>query len=356
MNPSDDPPSSRQPSNQQGARVRVPYGTIALLLIAAFLYVGMTGNLTGLQGTDAAGRGMALGFAVVIGAMLWLVLAGLFVLAWFNGRLPPWAAVAAVLLLPLSGIAVAVAAGYADERGRWLMAAPFLLPPLLALYALWARLPAWHDVLPPVATSAVLGGAILLLTLVPLAVGWIETMPNPERDAARAEQRRLYEEDMARRGREAAEEEEARFARLGPGSPLAEWLDFLMPGSSYFERALQGARRVTSRNGDAAGLLRDGLLLELENLWQLDLDPAAVCDAYAGALRGQAAKIDRVREGYMNAVIEVEYQLPNIRWLVAARCNLDEVLADLEARARAVADNARVTALADAIAAQRRPQ
>jgi len=341
---------------KQGDRVRVPYGTIVLLLFAAFLYVGMTANLTGLRGTDAAGRGMALGFAVVIGSLLWLVLTGLFVLAWFNGRLPPWAAVAVVVLLPLSGIAAAVATAYADERGRWLMAAPFLLPPLLALYALWARLPAAHGVLPPVPTSAVLGGAILLLTVVPLVIGWIETLPNPERDALHAEQQRRYEEDMAQRGREAAEAEEARFAALGPGSPLADWLDFLVPGSASFERALQGARRVTSRDRDAAALLREGRLLELETLWQLDLDPAAICEAYAGALGAQAAKIDRTREAYVTPALEIEHQLGNMKWLVHAGCTLDRALAELEARIRAIADNDRLTGIADAVAALRQPK
>ncbi|WP_422001306.1 hypothetical protein [Reyranella sp.] len=336
--------------------MRIPYGTIVLLLVAAFLYVGMTANLTGLRGTDAAGRGMAMGFAAVIGFLLWLVLAGLFVLAWFNGRLPFWAAAAVVILLPLSAVAAAVATTYAGERGRWLMAAPFLLPPLLALYALWARLPAAHGVLPPAATGAVLGGAILLLTAVPLAIGWIETMPNPERDAARAEQQRRYEEDMARRGREAAEAEEARFVKLGPDSPLAEWLDFLAPGSSYFERALQGARAVTSRNRDAATLLREGRLPELETLWQLDLDAAAVCEAYAGALQAQAAKIDRTREAYVTEALEIEYQLDNMKWLVRAGCDLDRSLATLEARIRAIADNARLTGIADTVAALRQPR
>jgi hypothetical protein len=332
----------------------VPYGAIALFAIAFLLYSGFLANLLGSRGTDMAGRGMALGFAAIIGAVLWLVLTGLFVLAWFNGRLPGWLVVAVLVFLPLSAIAAAAAAGLAEVRGYWLMAAPILLPPLLALLALWGRLPGLHDVLPVVPTSAALGGAIVLLTIVPLVIGWIETMPNPERDAARAEQQRQYEQETQRRAQQAQTEEEARFARLGPDSSLADYLDYLPPGSPRHALALTGARLVKSRNQDAAALLREGRLNDLEVLWRLDLDPAQICQAYGAALQRQAMKIDRSQPGYVTAAIDVEWQLPNMEWLTAAHCDLDQALALAEARVRAIADNGRLTGLADAIAALRR--
>src|SRR5262245_11118737 len=121
-----------------------PYGAIALLAIAFLLYSGFLANLLGSRDTDPAGRGMALGFAAIIGIVLWLVLTGLFVLAWFNGRLPGWLAVVVLIVLPVSAFAAAAAAGLAEERGWWLMTVPIALPPLLALLALWGRVPALH--------------------------------------------------------------------------------------------------------------------------------------------------------------------------------------------------------------------
>ncbi len=128
--------------------------------------------------------------------MLWLALTGLFVLAWFNGRLPGWLAAAALIVLPLSAIAAAAAAGLAEERGWWLMTAPIALPPLLALFALWGRLPALHGVLPVGPTQRRARRCDRdTHAIVPLVMGWIETMPNPERDAQRAEQKRQYEQE-----------------------------------------------------------------------------------------------------------------------------------------------------------------
>lgn len=334
----------------------VPYGAIALFAIAFLLYSGFLANLLGSRGTDMAGRGMALGFAAIIGVVLWLVLTGLFVLAWFNGRLPGWLAVAMLIVLPLSAIAAAAAAGLAEERGYWLMAAPILLPPLLALLALWGRLAALHAVLPVGPTSAVLGGAIMLLTVVPLVMGWIETMPNPERDAARAEQQRRYEQETERRQQQAREQEEARFARLGPDSSLADYLDYLPPGSPRHAQAVAGARLLKSRNQDAVALLREGRLNDLRALGRLDLDVAQICPAYVAALQALAMKIDRSQPGHVNAAIDVEWQLPNLKWLAAARCDLDEALTLVETKVRAIADNVRLTGIADQVAALRKPK
>lgn len=67
--------------NDQSSSNGVPYGAIALFAIAFLLYAVYLANLLGSRGTDLAGRGMALGFAAIIGVVLWLVLTGLYVLA-----------------------------------------------------------------------------------------------------------------------------------------------------------------------------------------------------------------------------------------------------------------------------------
>lgn len=141
--------------------MRVPAGTIALLSLAVVLYAAMMSCLADAPGGDAFGRGLALAYAAFIGAVLWVVLTALLIVAGIKGRMPVWAALGLVVLLPLSCGAVWMAGdavGRGDTSAFWVAA---LLPPLFALYALRARLPALHT------RSAVLGAAIVLLTAAP---------------------------------------------------------------------------------------------------------------------------------------------------------------------------------------------
>lgn len=332
-----------------------PWGMTVLLVLAAFLYVVFLANLLGARGSDAAGRGMAMGFAAILGFILWLVIAALFAVAILRGRMPAYAIAAALVFVPLSAIAAASAAGlYCEDHGDWLIAVPLLLPPLLALYALWARSVGWHETLLPAPTTALLGGAIVVLTILPLVLTVIEYAPNPARDAARAARAKAVEEEAQKRQQEAMAEEAARFAKLGPDSSLRDYLDYLPPGDSHFREAVAGARLVKSRNADAVALLNGGRLRELPDLWRLDIDPAQVCVAYASALRAEAGKVTRLNSNYIGAAIDLERQLGNMEWLVTARCDLSEALGDVETNVRAVADSTRLTDFADKVAALRK--
>lgn len=230
------------------------------------------------------------------------------------------------------------------------MAAPILLPPLLALYGLWGRL---HDAFPVSSTSAVLGGAILLLTAIPLVMVAVEIMPDAARDAARAEQQRLREEEMRRQIEQAREAEETKFSRLGPDSSLSDYLDYLPPGNPRSNKALAGARLVKSRGADAVALLKEGRIDDLQDVWRLDIDPAAVCEAYAAALMARVAGIDRSRLDYVAVALDLERQLPNIEWLAGARCDIGRATTPLEVSLRAASDSPRLIAFADALAALR---
>lgn len=334
-----------------------PWIMTILLVFAALLHAAFAGSLLDARGSDPAGRGMALGFAAILGLVLWVVLASLFAIAFFKGSMPGYALAAAIVFLPLSAIAAASATGLYNERhGDWLIAVPLALPPLLALYALWARVVGLHAALPPGSTSAVLGGAVVVLTIAPLVLTTIEYMPNPERDAARAAAAKAQEEDAEKRRQEALAAEAARFARLGPDSPLGDYLDYLPPGDPRFREAVAGARLVRTRNADAVALLEAGRLGELADLWRLDIDPASVCAAYGMALKAAAGKVSRVNSNYIGAAIDLERQLVNIEWLVTARCDLRAALGEVEANVRTVADSARLTEFADKLAALGKPR
>ncbi|HML11185.1 MAG TPA: hypothetical protein VK432_10010, partial [Stellaceae bacterium] len=86
-------------------RLKPPIGMIIVLALAALLYAGMMANIGEIQNPmgDAAGRGMAAGFAMVLLMVEWVLLAVLLLIGGINGDMPNWAAIAAALLWPLSG-------------------------------------------------------------------------------------------------------------------------------------------------------------------------------------------------------------------------------------------------------------
>ena len=334
--------------------MRVPVGTIVLLVVAAVLYAGMMSCLADSTGGDAFGRGLAQAFAAFLGGALWLVLAALLIVAAARGRMPLWAAIGAAILWPLSCVAVWMASdAYAahDSSAIWV---PALLPPLIALYALWARLPSLHATLRPGVTSAVLGGAIAFLTLAPLVAATRAALPDPARDARLEEAAKANEERMAMEARQAREREEAQFASLGPDTPLEDYLIY-RSSMAYGERALAGIRRVKNRQADVVSLLQRGRIGSLWELSQFNVEPtAALCQAYGAALAGAASNVTKARSDYLMVAIDLEQQLPNMKWLIASRCDLGPPLGLLEGNVRAVADSSRMTGFADTLADLRR--
>src|SRR4051812_2888816 len=198
--------------------MRAPVGTIALLSLAAVLYAAMMSCLADAPGSDAFGRGLALAYAAFLGAVLWLVLAALLIVAAVKGRMPAWAAIGLVALLPLSCVAVWMAGDAVGRGDSSALLMPALLPPLFALYALWARLPALHARLRAGVVSAVLGAAIVFLTAVPFVAMTRAALPDPARDARLAEAAKVQEEGRAKEQQAARDRDEAEFARLGPDS------------------------------------------------------------------------------------------------------------------------------------------
>jgi hypothetical protein len=326
--------------------VKAPVGTIVLLIVAALLYVAMAGSLADLGGSDAAGRGMAMGFGMIFGAALWLVLALLLLIAALNGAMPTAGKIGAAVLLPVSSVAASVALDLYSHRADWAFVVVLALPVLIAAYALWARLPALHTALPPLPTGALLGGVVVLLCLAPLA-GMrlaIAATPSPEAQAAAQKAR---ETALRQREEAAIQRESEAFAKLGPDSSLRDYLLYLPGGDSRSRDALAGARLVRSRQADAVALLNAGRLEALTDLFRLDLQPTAeLCQTYDNALANAASQVTKARSDYLSIAIDLEQQLPNIRWLVAGGCNLDGSLGLLADHVRAVSDSDRMATFA----------
>jgi hypothetical protein len=297
---------------------------------------------------------MAMGFGMIFGAALWLVLALLLLIAAIHGAMPTTGKIGAAVLLPVSAVAASIAADLYSHRADWAFAIVLALPLLIAAYALWARLPALHATLPPLQITAIMGSVLVLLCLAPLA-GMklaVAATPSPEvqvsADKAHAEAMRQEEEAALKR-------EDEAFAKLGPDSSLRDYLLYLPGGDSRSRDALAGARKVKSRQADAVALLNAGRLEALTDLFRLDLQATPeLCQAYDNALANAAGQVTKARSDYLSIAIDLEQQLPNIEWLVAEGCNLDGSLGLLAEHVRAVSDSQRMENFANTLSGLKR--
>jgi hypothetical protein len=103
---------------------------------------------------------------------LWGALALLLVAGGIMGEMPRWAAILACFALPLSGVGAFIAIDMMSRHAHWALLFPALLPLLIALYAMWARFPRLHARFPARITSAVLWGAILVLSILPMPIAY----------------------------------------------------------------------------------------------------------------------------------------------------------------------------------------
>ncbi len=146
----------------------LPYGALALLLVAAGLFIAMLVNATApvTGGEDRYSQAWAV---FLLTLLLWITLALLLVVGGVRGRMPVWAALAAVILHPAAGFAEFVAVDAASQG--LIAAAPIvvLLPLLIAAYALWARLPQFHAMYPPRPVSLAVWGLVAFLSLASIA-------------------------------------------------------------------------------------------------------------------------------------------------------------------------------------------
>ena len=330
-----------------------PVGAVILALLAGLLYVAYLGGLHDAHRSDAAGNALTDAFLTLFGTALWIVLAGLLLVAFKNGKMPIWAAIGALVLGPLACYASFVSSDlYANQRG-WVFIVPGLLPPVIVLYALWIRIPALAETLSETITSALAGCAVGALIAASIWASYLDSLAAPARDAERQVAYEKMRAEQEKVSRESRERDAAKFAALGPDSSLSDYLEYLNGSDIRSVQAMEGARKAKSRQTDAVALLRDDRrLTDLRELWQLNIEVTpALCEAYRDALGKKATNIDRSKSNPIGEAIDLEFQLPNLKWLVGARCDLKDVLTDLAVRLRVVRDSSRIDKLADTMEA-----
>jgi hypothetical protein len=326
-----------------------PVGAVLLALLAGLLYAMQLAVLHDSGHSDAAGDALGDAIVVLFGVTLWIVLAGLMLVAYKNGRMPDWAVSGALVLVPLSGYACFTATNLYAAHGGWAFFVPALVPPVIVVYALSIRIPALVEAVPEGFSSALAGGAIVALIAASIWASHLDKLAAPAREAAL---QAGYDKMLAEQEKVAAEDraaDEAKFAALGPDSPLRDYLEYLNGSDSRAQTAMEGARHAGSRQADATALLQQrDRLVDLRELWQLDIGATpALCQAYDAALRRSALKIDPSYSNRLGEAIDLEFQLPNLKWLVAQHCDLRGVLTDLARRLRVVRDSSRIDHLAE---------
>jgi hypothetical protein len=104
---------------------------------------------------------------------------------------------------------------------------------------------------------------------------------------------------------------------------------------------------VKTRQADAVALLEQRPLNELTELWQWNvLGTREMCEAYANAFLRAANRIDKSRSDHLGAATDLEWQMPNLKWMVGSKCDLSGPLERAEANVKAVADSDRLRNLA----------
>jgi hypothetical protein len=329
---------------QPGSSTPPPAGFVVLLLLGGLLYVPMLGaiwaateggNPAVSSGEDRMGLAWVEVFALLFGVPLWLVLGGLLRIAARYGRIPSGTAFHAAVLWAIGAAATwGSALAYFSYRGGWSILVPGLLPPLLAGYAAWARLPSLATLASPKRAHRIGLGAIALVAAaaVPLAV--LDDAEFPARVARAEKEMQAVDARAAAESAALKQTEDANFRALTPDSALADYLPYIADRFDHpperHEQALAAARLVRSRQGDTVQLLDQEKILSLDDLWQLDLQVTpALCMAYDNALRRFAENPAWYDD---SAVSLLQLQLPNIDFLARGQCNLDAGLGAAAAR------------------------
>jgi len=314
---------------------------VLLLALACVLYVPMIAAIYGSPEGDPANYSgenrYSVGwdeiFVMLFGIPLWLALGGMLLSAARSGRMPVWVRGWAFLVHIAAAITVwSVFQVYLDADGGVSVIVPALLPPLVAGYAATMRLPAFSR-LPPDRVSKIALAAMGVVMAAAIPLGFLDAQNLPTHVAADA---RRMDAILAKRQAEIARdqtEDDARFKTLTPDSSLQDYVHYVHytdESDPKHAAALAGARLVKSRQADAVQMLDQGKINQLWELWQYDLEATpALCAAYDRALYRLATDKEMFD---LNVGDWLKYQLPNIKFFAAGRCDLDSGLTAAAAR------------------------
>ena len=215
-----------------------------LSIIVLLLWALQLALLSDLSGSDAAGNALTQAYAAIAIILLWVLLAILALIAFFKGAMPAPAAIAALVLIPVSG-SVALSALEllrAAELApyRWPIIIPALVPPIVVAFCFWALLPGVQARVPAIYASVIAWGSVLLLCIALVPFQQMRGAVGNQLEAVRAKNA-------------------ADFAKLTANSPLWEWVPFLsVPDQTLVSSAVDRIRHLERRQADAELMLERG--------------------------------------------------------------------------------------------------
>ncbi len=295
--------------------------SLVVLLIWALQLVW----LSDLDGSDAAGNGLARAFTAIAIIILWALLASLAITAYVKGAMPiPWA-VAALILIPVAFLASWEAADLLARPGippfYTPIVIPALAPPLIVAFCIWALLPALRGVIPMGVVAASVWGVVLILSI---AIVPLTQM-----------RQRADDQETARRAKWADD-----FAALPGDAPLWDWTPFLagaLPDGNRVDAVLDGIRHLARRQSEAETMLDRGDF-PLGYLARLDLEPTpAICDKTRALLRKRVPPLVLASPNsrpYADIADDVADAVAAMEWLVGYGCACDAEAQQWEAMAK----------------------
>ena len=304
----------------------------ALLAAAAFHLVAIS-SMGDMGQSDAAGNGMAAGFAALAEMMLWAALGAFVLIACKGARLPAdllWVAG----VLAIGGAIACNLAMTLVERPGWLRMTPTLVPPLTALFAIWAR--AGSDF--PLKIRRIVAYTLAVPALALLVPPFVQQQrweaAAPEREAARLRQQAEYEREEA----EAAEAYAAELRAKGPDNRVDDFLQYM--SGEYEEEAVRKIGEVRSRQEDVVRLLGgETEFYALDRLHDFNVEPnEALCTAYRAALDRRLAQFVPSNPDFRGIPGGLEGQQDNYRWLIAHGCDLAPQVSRLARMVRSLPD------------------
>jgi hypothetical protein len=299
------------PTSTTGSRAAFA-ASLGLSGLAALFWLLVLATLSDLSSSDAAGNGLAQAFGAVEVIILWMLLAILMIIAAVNGQIPPTAGLAALILVPASGVVTMIALGLLSEPRispfLWPIIIPAVIPPFVIAFGLLAQVPSFRSAIPPGVASGFIWATIFILCVAIAPMNYLRKIAKQHQAAARTQ----YAAD---------------YASLPADSPLWDLTPFLATADdTRQETVLERIRHLDRRQSDAEIMLDRGDF-PLGFLGRLDLDPtAAICDKARGLLRRQVEPLTLKTANskpYTDIASAVADAVAAMNWLVGYGCPCD---------------------------------
>jgi hypothetical protein len=233
-------------------------------------------------------------------------------IAFLKGAVPKPAVLAAVILVPVSGVVAFAALELLSKPYlppfRWPLVLPVLMPPLIVAYCFWALLPGLRAKFPAHVTAGVIWGAVLMLCV---AIVPLQQMREHALDVIDQELTK-YDED---------------YAKLAADAPLKDWLPFLETRNETKKNEVLGRMRKLERRQSEAELMLERGDFPLRYLGSLDLTPTvSICDKARALLRKRVEPLvlkTSDPKPYREIGGQVSDALVVMKWLVGYECSCD---------------------------------